>query len=320
MESMSAKYLRAYGGEGLTPNLDHLLESGLTFDHTYATGTRTVRGIEAVLLSLPPTPGQSIVRRPHSENLFSLGSVLKDHGYDLSFIYGGHAMFDNMREFYESNSFAVLDKGDFSSDQVQFSNAWGICDEDVFHFAVDHANQLHKESKPFFEMILTTSNHRPYTFPDGKVSRPSGEGREAAIRVLRITPSASSSKKPLTSALVLIKHFLFLLRIMMPRSPAAPRSSHRITAFRLSFTRPNWFRTAKSRCSQAKSTSRPRSSDYSTSRINPVFSATTSCTPGASALSWARTKSSPTWKKTEWPSSPRPAAGKCSASTAKSPI
>lgn len=182
MESMSAKYLKPYGGSGLTPNLDRLHETGLTFDHVYSTGTRTVRGIEAVLLSLPPTPGQSIIRRPHSENIFTLGSVLKDQGYDLSFIYGGHAMFDNMREFFESNSFQVLDQGDFTKEQVHFSNAWGICDGDVFDFAIQHANHLYNEKKPFFEFILTTSNHRPYTFPENKVKMESGSSREAAIQ------------------------------------------------------------------------------------------------------------------------------------------
>lgn len=182
MESMSAKYLRAYGGEGLTANLDHLHEVGLTFDHTYATGTRTVRGLEAILLSLPPTPGQSILRRPHSDNLFTLGSVLKDNGYDLSFIYGGHAFFDNMREFFETNGFNVLDQGEFARDEVHFSNAWGICDEDVFDFSIKHADALSATGTPFFQLILTTSNHRPYTFPDGRIDRESGSSRESAVK------------------------------------------------------------------------------------------------------------------------------------------
>lgn len=183
MESMSAKYLQPYGAkEGLTPNLDRLFETGLTFDHVYSTGTRTVRGIEAVMLSFPPTPGQSIIRRPHSDNIFTIGNVLKDQGYDLSFVYGGHALFDNMGEFFESNSFEVLDQGDFSSHDVHFSNAWGICDEDVFDFAVKRANRSFEQKKPFFQFILTTSNHRPYTFPENRIDMESGSGREAAVK------------------------------------------------------------------------------------------------------------------------------------------
>jgi phosphoglycerol transferase MdoB-like AlkP superfamily enzyme len=182
MESMSAKYMRAYGGQGLTPNLDRLFVEGLTFDHVYSTGTRTVRGIEAVMLSLPPTPGQSIVRRPHSDHIFSIGSVLKDQGYDLAFLYGGHALFDNMGEFFEANYFSVSDQGDFASQDVHFSNAWGICDEDVFDLAVKRAGEVQKTGKPFFQFILTTSNHRPYTFPENRIDMASGSGREAAVK------------------------------------------------------------------------------------------------------------------------------------------
>jgi phosphoglycerol transferase MdoB-like AlkP superfamily enzyme len=182
MESMSAKYLASYGGEGITPNLDRLRNTGLAFDNFYSTGTRTVRGLEAVLLSLPPTPGQSILRRPKSDDLFTLGSVFRGKSYTTDFIYGGHAFFDNMREFFESNHFGVLDQGDIPSELVHFSNAWGICDQDVFDFAVTRANDDYKAGKKFFQLILTTSNHRPYTFPPDKIDRPSGSGREAAIK------------------------------------------------------------------------------------------------------------------------------------------
>jgi len=182
MESLSAKYLAPYGGNGLTPNLDRLFHEGLTFDHVYSTGTRTVRGIEAVMLSLPPTPGQSIVRRPHSDNIFSIGSVLKSQGYDLAFLYGGHALFDNMGEFFEANSFSVFDQGDFDRKDVHFSNAWGICDEDVFDYAIRRGSELNKAGKPFFQFILTTSNHRPYTFPENRIDMESGSSREAAVK------------------------------------------------------------------------------------------------------------------------------------------
>jgi phosphoglycerol transferase MdoB-like AlkP superfamily enzyme len=182
MESMSAKYLKAYGGEGLTPNLDLFREAGLSFDNLYSTGTRTVRGLEAVLLSLPPTPGQSILRRPKSDNLFTLGSVFEEQGYDLNFIYGGHAFFDNMREFFESNHFRVQDQGEFPAEMIHFANAWGVCDEDAFDFALSQANLLAAKQKPFFQLILTTSNHRPYTFPSGRIDRPSGSGRESAVK------------------------------------------------------------------------------------------------------------------------------------------
>jgi len=90
VESLSAEYLGKFGNtRGLTPNLDRIADEGLLFTGLYATGTRTVRGLEAVTLAIPPTPGQSIVRRPHNETLFSLGSVFEDKGYGVLFAYGG---------------------------------------------------------------------------------------------------------------------------------------------------------------------------------------------------------------------------------------
>ena len=103
IESMGAEFLGAYGDKrGLTPNLDRLAKESLWFSKVYATGNRTVRGLEALSLSLPPTPGQSIVRRPNNANLFTLGSVFEDKGYDAIFAYGGYGYFDNMNAYFEA--------------------------------------------------------------------------------------------------------------------------------------------------------------------------------------------------------------------------
>ena len=78
VESLSASFMGALGnGSGLTPELDKLARQGMLFTNLYATGNRTVRGLEALSLAVPPTPGQSIVRRPGNEDLFTLGSVFR---------------------------------------------------------------------------------------------------------------------------------------------------------------------------------------------------------------------------------------------------
>ena len=55
-----------------------------------------MRGLEALSLSVPPTPGESIVKREHNEGLFSLGEVFRGKGYDAQFLYGGYGAFDDM--------------------------------------------------------------------------------------------------------------------------------------------------------------------------------------------------------------------------------
>jgi phosphoglycerol transferase MdoB-like AlkP superfamily enzyme len=93
VESLSAAFLGSYGNtQGLTPNLDSLAKEGLLFTNLYASGTRTVRGLEALSLCIPPTPGQSIVKRQDNKNLFTLGNVFRAKGYNSRFIYGGYGI------------------------------------------------------------------------------------------------------------------------------------------------------------------------------------------------------------------------------------
>jgi phosphoglycerol transferase MdoB-like AlkP superfamily enzyme len=182
-ESLSAEYLGAFGNTGgLTPNLDTLARKSLLFTHLYATGTRTVRGLEAIALSLPPLPGTSIIKRPNNENFFSWGSLMRAKGYDTKFIYGGHGYFDNMNYFFSHNGFAIVDRSDFSRDEVAFANAWGVCDVDLFRKVILEAGKSHASGKPFFSLVMTTSNHRPFTYPAGAIDIPSGSGRGGGVK------------------------------------------------------------------------------------------------------------------------------------------
>ena len=183
IESMSAEYMGIFGDKrNLTPYLDSLATRSLFFDNLYATGTRTVRGMEAVTLSLPPTPGRSIVKRPNCQGMYSVGFVFEDKGYENKFIYGGYGYFDNMNEFFSTNGFKVVDRANFAKGEESFGNVWGLCDEDLFNKALKEADKSFAKNKPFFQFIMTTSNHRPYTYPDGKIDIPSHTGREGGVK------------------------------------------------------------------------------------------------------------------------------------------
>lgn len=184
MESLSADYMGTFGNNGgLTPNLDRLATQGLLFTNMYANGTRTVRGLEALTLSTPPSPGNSIVRRPENDGLFSLGHVFRSKGYETLFVYGGFGYFDNMNGFYSANEYHVYDRSDFPKNRVAFANAWGVDDESLFNNAIDLANDRYSRKKPFFVTIMTVSNHRPYTYPSGKIDLPSGKsGRAGGVK------------------------------------------------------------------------------------------------------------------------------------------
>lgn len=164
-----------------TPRLDALAREGLFFTRAYASGTRTVRGLEAITASFPPIPSESIVKRPGNEHLATWGSVMRDNGYHTSFLYGGYSQFDNMGAFYRGNGYSVSDRLDI--DHPRFTNIWGVCDQDLFDHARAYFDARAAGGEPFFSIIMTTSNHSPYTFPVGVDGvRPHGGGRRDGVR------------------------------------------------------------------------------------------------------------------------------------------
>jgi phosphoglycerol transferase MdoB-like AlkP superfamily enzyme len=171
VESLSEEFMKHYGNQNnITPFLDQLAEESLFFTNLYATGNRTVRGLEAVTLCLPPTPGESVVKRKDNKNKFTTGSVFQSKGYTTKFLYGGDAYFDNMQDFFGGNGYDVIDKSDLKTNEISFSNIWGVCDEDMAKKAIQVMNEEAKTGKPFFNHWMTVSNHRPFTYPEGKIS------------------------------------------------------------------------------------------------------------------------------------------------------
>jgi len=183
VESLSIHFLGAFTDpRGLTPHIDAVAKDGLLFARCFATGTRTTRGMEALTLSIPPTPGRSIIHRSGNSGLFTLGSVLRDHGYETVFLYGGYSYFDNMQAYFSSNGYRVVDRNSVEPDDVTHATAWGACDEDLYRWTIREADRVHAAGAPFHFFVMTTSNHRPYTYPDGRIDIPSGTGREGAVK------------------------------------------------------------------------------------------------------------------------------------------
>ncbi len=174
LESLSADYLGYFGNkEKITPFLDSLIPRSLFFENFYAAGTRTVRGLEALSLSIPPTPGKSIIRRPKNEGLFTIGSVLKAKGYDVNFIYGGDSFFDNMGSFFGNNGYEVLDLAHIPKELINHRTSWGVDDEATLNYTLQQCDAAYNSGKLFFNHTMTLSNHRPYTYPDGRIDIPS---------------------------------------------------------------------------------------------------------------------------------------------------
>lgn len=184
VESLSGEFLSYKGSKlgKITPNLDAIADSSMFFTNLYAIGTRTVYGLEAATLAAPPKPGQSVIKRPNNENMFSVGQLFKEHGYQLKFIYGGHGYFDNMNNYFSNNGYEIVDRSDLKNDEVTFSNAWGVCDQDLFNRTLKECDDSFSGGKPFMNFVMTTSNHRPFTYPDGIIDIPSHTSRAGGVQ------------------------------------------------------------------------------------------------------------------------------------------
>lgn len=180
-ESMGAEFVGSLGGKGWTPNIDRIAATSLSFTNLYASGTRTVRGMEALTTSLAPVPPESVVKRSGNEDLFNLSTIMRKQGYSPTFIYGGYGTFDDMNSYYRANGWRVIDRTDMP--KPKFATIWGISDEELFDNALEEFDQQVVRGERIFSLVMSTSNHRPYLFPEGipGVKAKDG-GREAGVR------------------------------------------------------------------------------------------------------------------------------------------
>jgi phosphoglycerol transferase MdoB-like AlkP superfamily enzyme len=183
-ESLGSEFIGTLTGRqpSLTPEFDALSRRGTLLTHAFSTGNRTIRAIEATTASLPPLPGASIVRRAASRELFTLPGLLRDRGYQTSFIYGGRAIFDGMSEYLAQNGVdRIIDQGAMPAGA--FTTAWGVADETIFDRALEEMDAMSAGGKPFYSLVLTVSNHRPYEFPQDQVKPlPGLRRRENVVR------------------------------------------------------------------------------------------------------------------------------------------
>jgi phosphoglycerol transferase MdoB-like AlkP superfamily enzyme len=186
MESMSGEFMSYVKNEksndDLTPNLNRLAQESLFFENLYATGTRTVRGMEALTLGLPPTPGQAIIYRPEGTDLATSFSPFTDRGYDCAFFYGGDGRFDFMNRYFSTSGCRIMDVNGWKPEDTTFKTSWGACDEDLFNKTMKEADASYAAGKPFHYFCMTTSNHRPYDYPEGRIDIPSHSGRRGAVK------------------------------------------------------------------------------------------------------------------------------------------
>jgi len=183
-ESLGSEFIGALHPRpvSLTPQFDALTREGTLLTRAYSTGNRTIRAIEATTSSLPPLPGISIVRRPQSEELFTLPELLRSRGYQTLWVYGGRALFDGMGRYLTHNGVdRIVQQSDYP--EGTFKTAWGVDDQAIFDRALTEMDAMAATGKPFYSLVLSVTNHRPFTFPEGRIPKVEGlHRRENAVR------------------------------------------------------------------------------------------------------------------------------------------
>lgn len=163
LESFTSKIIEPLGGlKGVTPTINALVHEGILFDHFYASGDRTDKGIISILSGYPAQPRSSIIKYPEkTQSLPYLSHVFSKSGYSTSFIYGGNIGFANMESYFTTAGFDHITDDDAFDSNLN-NTKWGVQDHYVFERQL---LELDTARTPFFNVMLSLSSHEPFDVP-----------------------------------------------------------------------------------------------------------------------------------------------------------
>jgi len=158
-----ASYKTSLSGNPLdsTPNIAKLASEGYYFKNFFTPSTGTARSIWTFVTGLPDIEkNKTSSRNPLIVNQHTIINAFNKHN-KLYFL-GGSASWANVRGILSANlpDLRLYEEGSYDSPDI---DVWGISDLSLFR----EANAVLKdEPQPFFAVIQTSGNHRPYTIPE----------------------------------------------------------------------------------------------------------------------------------------------------------
>jgi uncharacterized sulfatase len=149
----------------LMPFFTSLSEQGLSWNNCWSTSARTFGAFPALFGALPLGRNGFMALSPYTPSYYSLLKVLKQNGYNSSFLYGGWYGFDNMDLFMKENGVdCILSNWDADIEEESMGFAWGKEDHLMFRQAIRNIN--FDTSQPRMDIYLTLSSHDPWEYPD----------------------------------------------------------------------------------------------------------------------------------------------------------
>jgi phosphoglycerol transferase MdoB-like AlkP superfamily enzyme len=160
-ESFSAYKSSMWGNPlNTTPYFNELCKKGIFFNNCFTPAYGTARGVWAVMTGIPDVSDyKTASRNPHIVDQQTILNNIRD--YEKFYFIGGSASWANIRGVLTGNvkDLHLYEQEDYKSPAV---DVWGISDKDLF---IEANDVIKKQAKPFFAIIQTADNHRPYTIP-----------------------------------------------------------------------------------------------------------------------------------------------------------
>jgi phosphoglycerol transferase MdoB-like AlkP superfamily enzyme len=161
-ESFSAYKSSMWGNPlNTTPFFKSMCDEGIFFDQCFSPSYGTARGVWAVLTGIPDV-GQANSTTSRNPGAVNQHTIINDfRGYGKFYFIGGSASWANIRGLLNNNidSLHLYEQENYKASKI---DVWGISDKNLF---LEASKVLVKQVQPFFAVIQTADNHRPYTIP-----------------------------------------------------------------------------------------------------------------------------------------------------------
>jgi phosphoglycerol transferase MdoB-like AlkP superfamily enzyme len=165
IEGLDRRYLgRTAQGYRVTPFLDRLKDESVYFEHFFANGTQTARGMFASFCSYYPRQGTAAMKTRYAQDYLCLPSLLRKHGYRTEMVIGQHRDLNRLHLFLSRNGLhQLLDENEFPLGAERLG--LGMTDGALFDVLRTRIEALQQAKRPFFLSTLTLSTHHPFTVP-----------------------------------------------------------------------------------------------------------------------------------------------------------
>jgi len=144
-----------------TPFFNEMCSKGIFFDRCFTPSYGTARGVWATLTGIPDVEMNNTSSR--NPSAVDQHIIINDfNGYDKYYFLGGSSSWANIRGLLTNNieGLHLYEEGSY---KAKTQDVWGISDKQLF---LEANTVLAKQDKPFFAVIQTADNHRPYTIPE----------------------------------------------------------------------------------------------------------------------------------------------------------